>query len=107
MMQKKFCQTYIKLSTLPSRQCNRLISCRMEVECETDTCRTGGTRGQRVPRRSGPIPKVEAQLGADVEIHQVRIHSGIYDLQAPEEKEEDNGIILVLPELIAISTDVG
>src|SRR6201991_2449222 len=48
---------------------------------------------------------MQAQLVADIKIHQVCIYRRIYDLQSPEQQEENDGIVLILTILIPVGTD--
>src|ERR1700754_27717 len=48
---------------------------------------------------------MQAQLIADIKIHQVCIYRRIYDLQSPEQQEENDGIVLILTILIPVGTD--
>jgi hypothetical protein len=74
------------------------------VEIE-DEAKTGGaaTRGHKTGRG---LLQVHGQFITHVKIHQVCIHRSIDHIQPPKQQEEKNGIVLVLPKLVAIGAQV-
>ncbi len=73
----------------------------MPVEDQADP--HSGAHGACQRYSAGRLLEVKAQRIADIEAHEVRIYRGIYNVQPPEKQEEEQGIVLVFPELVPVA----
>ena len=64
-----------------------------------------GTHRAHYHSVGGRLVEVKAEVVTDIETGQMGIHRGIDDIQPPEKNKEKNGLILILPVLIAVAAE--